>query len=381
MTRVLILSFSDPARDPRVERQIGLLRHRFALTVAGTRPLDLPGVDFVEVQPAPRPLAARVVAAARLVARAFDDYTWSIPGMTAARDALRARRFDLVIAHDLDTAPLAFEVAGGAPVIIDAHEYAPREFEDRWRWRFLFQDYRHHLCATTLRRADAVVTVCRSIAAQYDATYGCRSIVVPNAIRHHDLSPAPTRDDAIRMVHHGAPYRSRRLERMIELMDHLDQRFHLDFLLVPGEPRTQRRLEALAHGNPRIRFLPPVPLADIVPFTHRYDIGLFLLPPTNFNYRLALPNKFFEFIQARLAVAIGPSPEMANLVHAHDLGVVAPDFSPRSLADRLGALGAADIDRFKRNADRAAAELCYERLSAPLVDVIDRLVARQAVAS
>ena len=45
-----------------------------------------------------------------------------------------------------------------------------------------------------------------------------------------------------------------------------------------------------------------------------YDVGLYLLPPTNFNQRYALPNKFFEFIQGRLAIAIGPSPEMAKLV-------------------------------------------------------------------
>jgi hypothetical protein len=28
---------------------------------------------------------------------------------------------------------------------------------------------------------------------------------------------------------------------------------------------------------------------------------------------MALPNKFFEFIQARLAVAIWPSPEMSKI--------------------------------------------------------------------
>jgi hypothetical protein len=38
---------------------------------------------------------------------------------------------------------------------------------------------------------------------------------------------------------------------------------------------------------------------------------------------------FVEFIQARLAVAVDPSPEMARLVQRYGCGVVAPDFPPK----------------------------------------------------
>ena len=76
----------------------------------------------------------------------------------------------------------------------------------------------------------------------------------------------------------------------------------------------------------------------IVDTIAQYDIGLFLLSPANFNYYHALPNKLFEFVQARLAVAIGPSPEMARIVNDHDLGIVAPDFEPTTMAAHLNAL-------------------------------------------
>jgi hypothetical protein len=109
--------------------------------------------------------------------------------------------------------------------------------------------------------------------------------------------------------------------------------------------------------------------------TRDYEIGMFLLEPTNFNYLHALPNKFFEFIQARLAIAIGPSPEMARLVKEHDLGVVAQDFKPQSLANALRVLTPEKVAQFKQNAHRAADVLCWEHERTKLLNEIQRLLA------
>ena len=95
-------------------------------------------------------------------------------------------------------------------------------------------------------------------------------------------------------------------------------------------------------------------MEQLVAFSAGYDVGLFLLPPTNFNYRMALPNKFFEFMQARLAIAIGPSPEMARIVRQFDCGLVADSFDPKELAGLLNACSHEDFDRMKDGADRAA---------------------------
>ena len=101
---------------------------------------------------------------------------------------------------------------------------------------------------------------------------------------------------------------------------------------------------------------------------------LFLLEPTNFNYLHALPNKFFEFIQARLAVAIGPSPEMEQLATGHGFGIVAPSFEPQELAARISSLSAQDIERLKHRADRASYELHTGRSTEILLSEVQRLV-------
>jgi hypothetical protein len=100
--------------------------------------------------------------------------------------------------------------------------------------------------------------------------------------------------------------------------------------------------------------IPPVATDEIVPFISQYDMGIYLLEPNNFNNKHALPNKFFEFIQARLAIAIGPSPEMAKIVSNYKLGKVSPDFESQSLANTINSMGPDEIIGFKQNSDKAA---------------------------
>jgi hypothetical protein len=147
---------------------------------------------------------------------------------------------------------------------------------------------------------------------------------------------------------------------MIQMFRHLEERFHLDFMLMPTNPRYLRMLRRKAAFCDRIRFIDPVPMPDIPLATNMHDIGLYLLPPANFNHANALPNKFFEFVQARLALAIGPSPEMADLARQHGFGIVADSFDPADLAGKLNALSAEDIFRLKTAAHHAAGTLSAE---------------------
>ena len=162
---------------------------------------------------------------------------------------------------------------------------------------------------------------------------------------------------------------------MIRMLDDLDDRFTLDLILVPSEPAYFDYLRRLARDRPRVRFLDPVPMPEIAARLNHYDLGLYLLEPNSFNNRHALPNKFFEFIQARLAIAIGPSPEMARLVRAHGLGIVADDFDPRSLAASLKGLTTADIDAFKAASHRAAPVLSWDYEREILRQEVARLLA------
>ncbi|WP_429259803.1 glycosyltransferase [Paraburkholderia sp. GAS334] len=329
-------------------------------------------VAFVPLQPGVRSLPARIATMAGLKLGAFERVYWSHPTVRGALDALSSTEVDVIVANDIEALPLALRLsAGRSRVVFDAHEYAPREFEDSRFWRFFFQRYKTYLCRRYIQHADAVLTVSDGIAKEFTREFAVPVQVLPNTPPFFDLAAQPAQSDVVRLVHHGDANPSRRLDRLIEMMGHLDDRFRLDFYLMRNHhEKHYQRLIALATKDSRIRFLPAVPMTSLPKTLNQYDVGVYLLDPTSFNNRFALPNKFFEFVQGRIAVAVGPSPEMAGLVKHYDLGLVSDDFSPKSLADKLSRLTAQDINRLKSNVDRAARELCYERSGQVLSDAV-----------
>lgn len=376
MKKILIISFSVIHSDPRVMRQIRLLENRYRVSVAGFGQKPDAAVEFIDLTRPLTSLSTKVWWGVKLLLGFFESYYWNRVEVRSAQDKINGQRFDLVVANDISALPLALRLAAGQPVLMDAHEYSPREFDDKWMWRVLFGRYHHDLCRRYLPKAAGMVTVCQGIADEYARNYGVAPAVVHNAPLDQKLTPSPVQRGLVRLVHHGAAIRSRHLETMIDVMTHLDGRFSLDFMLVESDAAYMRDLKRRADCDRRIRFIPPVPMSDICQTLNRYDLGIYLLSPVNFNHEHALPNKFFEFIQARLAVAIGPSPEMARIVRAYGLGVVANSFDPKALADSIAKISEDDLVCYKAAANVAAGELNYETGGRLLLQIVERLLVR-----
>ncbi|MFM7850377.1 MAG: glycosyltransferase, partial [Flammeovirgaceae bacterium] len=85
-------------------------------------------------------------------------------------------------------------------------------------------------------------------------------------------------------------------------------------------------------------------------------------------------NKLFDFIQARLAIAIGPTPEMAEIVNKYDIGVVAEDFTPQALAAKLKSITPERISQLKRNTLKTAEELTAEKNQRQLQNLLKTLL-------
>jgi len=374
-SRILVLSPSNLATDPRVRRQLRLLQGSCRLTAAGEADPQMAGVEFVPLATRRKSIRQRLLRIARLSTRQFSRYYDHLEFVRSARRSLAGREFDLILANDAESWPLGIELRRRGRVLFDAHEYTPREFEHAWWWRVLYQRYKTDLCRRFLGRADGMLTVCPGIAEEYARVFGVHPVVVRNVPMAADLVPSPVVGTKVRMIHHGGALPGRKIENMISLLDHLDDRFSLDLMLVPSDPRYVDRLRRKAANQPRVRFLDPVAMPQIAAIINGYDIGVYLLEPNSFNNLHSLPNKFFEFIQARLGVAIGPSPEMARIVREHDCGLVSDSFRPKALAAALQAVTPAQVAAWKQNAHRAARRLSWETESRVLREEIDRLMA------
>lgn len=372
MKHILIISFSNISRDPRVMRQIWVLTKEYKITVVGFGSKPDADIEFFELHPQKLGLGQKILWAGKLIARQFEWHYWSKPYIQESLQLFANQQFDVVLANDVSALPVALKIAKGCPVLVDAHEYTPKEFEDSWRWRLFFQRYSHYLCQRYLPQAASMTTVCQGIADEYHKEYGIQPSVIHNAPSYQNLSPTTPNKDHIRLIHHGAAIRSRHIEIIIEMMDYLDERFTLDFMLVATDPIYLIELQEKAKDDKRIRFIDPVPMPDICMHINKFDVGIFLLPPVNFNYKHALPNKFFEFIQARLAIGIGPSPEMAALVEKYDCGLIAPSFDPAALAKMLNDLNVQKINNYKNASNHAAKYLNFNAE----IDILNREISK-----
>ena len=359
MNKLMIISFSVISRDPRVLRQIEVLADNYDLEVVGFGP-D-PGdsrVSFVNIDTMDSYSATwKILGAFRLLSSQFESFYWNIPWVMSAKRVLEGRHPVAVIANDISALPLAFDF--NVPVLYDAHEYSPREYEESLKWRIFFQRYHLYVCEKYLPQVASMTTVCKGIRDEYHKIYGVCADIVHNAPFWKRPKFRSTASDQIKLIHHGAADKARQIDLMIDMMDFLDDRFSLSLMLV-GEGRYLESLKRKAQRNGRIRFLDPVKTEDICDVIAEYDVGVYILKPTNFNNAHALPNKFFEFIQAGLALAIGPSPEMKAIVEEHGCGVVSDSFDPAALAEKLNRLSTEDIDRLKEASIAASRVLGFE---------------------
>jgi hypothetical protein len=119
---------------------------------------------------------------------------------------------------------------------------------------------------------------------------------------------------------------------MFEAMPHMGERFHLNFVQVEQDPdclgRLKRLAERIASGCVTLR--DPVSTMPIVPTIARFDPGLVMYSPANYNVQMTLPNKFFEAINAGLGVLVGPLPAIIAIVDQYECGGGAPDFDPHA---------------------------------------------------
>lgn len=387
--KILILSYSNLSTDPRVIRQINSLKDDYEILASGLSPSGAGGVGFLPIRPRneltvtfhhdyPVPVrkafsfiiknmnrfGRRLAKLKRDINSRSSDFEkryWSDERKLLARK-LSAEKFDLIIANEIDALPLALEISGGkCRTILDTHEYYPGQYEHDEIWMKYNGTYVHYLCEKYMSKADAVFAVSEGIVNEFEKTFGVKPLLLTNAAPYADLNPSVVDENNIRLIHHGASIRARKLELMIELMNYTDDRFTLDLMLIPTDKDYHSELSKLAAGNRKVKFAEPVRTETIPHTINGYDIGLFILPPVNFNYRHALPNKFFEFVQARLAVAVGPSVEMENYVREFRLGIIADDFSPQSMAAELNRLDIDTILKFKQNSHRHAMELSAEK--------------------
>lgn len=376
--KILVLTFTPIDREPRALKQIRYFLDRADVTTAGFGPAPVDGVPHVELESSPPARGLMRVPGAysgMLALRAYRLFDRVKPRNVSAREKLVGGEWDVVIAHDVATLALAREISPRAGILVDLHEYAPRQNENSRLWRLLIAPYFRWICRTQVTEAAAVTTVGQGIVDEYRRRFGFDSTLVVNATPFQDLSPAPV-VTPIRLVHSGIPAAPRKLEVMIDAVKATRTAVTLDLYLIKDGSEYYRSLVDRAGADPRITFQDPVPYAELVGTLNRYDVGLSVIAPTTFNLAWCLPNKFFDFVQARLGVIVGPSPEMVRFVDEYSIGSVARDFGAEALTEVLDTLTPELVESWKAASDRHARTLSSEEQVKIWGSVVDGVLSR-----
>jgi hypothetical protein len=350
-----------------------VLRERYDVVAAGLAPPRYDVREFIDISVPDLDVVDKAFAVGRVLARRYDDVYWKQPRNVAVLERLRRVKANVVLANDLRALPIALRL--GPPVAFDAHEFAPGQFAGKLWWRLLVAPYASWQCRHYIPQVASMTTVSAGIAGEYKKLTGVSSTVVTNAPAFADLAPTPVHEP-VWILHHGGAQPGRGLKEMLRVAQLLDERFTVDFVLAENTPGYREALMRRARATSNVCFPPARPMHALVEMANEYDIGMFLIPPMNLNQRYVLPNKFFEFIQGRLAIAIGPSQEMARIVQQFGCGIVADDFKPETLAAALNALDDEAIAALKRASDTAARELTAEGNAELVVAAVAEAVLR-----
>jgi hypothetical protein len=386
---VAVISFSTIHSDARVLRQVAYLSKHFAVTVIGYGHLGSPHNSDVQMRSIQRPGGVGPLRKARTLVLlplgrllpewSYESWYWNRGDRQTALSALFESDAQVILANNWDALPIAARVSEktGASIVVDLHEYTPLQHENWIHRRVFFSPMVDYFLRKYSPCVSASVTVGETIGEKYAQEYGIRPVVVMNAPRRMQaLKFEPTDPEHIRLIHHGAAVRDRKLESMIETLAHTDSRYTLHFMLIESDKRYASRLKAMAGrlAPGRVFFHPPVKPVEIVRRISEFDVGFYLLPFASFNQEAALPNKFFDFVAAGLAVCVGPSPEMARLARQYGFGVVAPSFEPAEVAKTLDRLTAADIDQMKLRSLQAKDTLNADVEMARFVSLCSRFI-------
>ena len=383
MKSILIISFSSIQHDARVSRQIEFLKSSNKLTVAAFDFTPNSEINYIQISRPNLSIQNKLILAFFLFFRFHNIAYKMLYGHPSLKKKIGQESFDLIIANDIESLPLAFQLGLTERVILDAHEYAPRQFEDKLSWRIFFQPLNISICKKFIGKVSAMTTIGKGIAEEYKKNFECDPVVINNATWHNEINPAFNTSNKIRLIHHGVATVSRHLENMIEMMRFLDDRFTLDLMLVIPEMASSKTrnyisyLRNLAHRDSRINFLPAVKSDEVIPVINQYDVGIIIVPSVNFNYANGLPNKLFEFIQAKLAICVGPIPEIAEIVKSYDIGIANDNFDPKEVASKLSKITNDHLIRFKTNCVKASAELSAEKNSILFNELVKKTFANK----
>lgn len=279
----------------------------------------------------------------------------------------------LAIAHKFrDSSPSKSTVS----ILADLHEYYPEENSTSGLKAAIKRVIMRRLLAKTLKSTELVSCVGDDLALKIQKEFSVEPVVIPNFPMLHKRRARST-GNPIRLVYHGYFDVVRGYDTLLEAFIQSRQAHELNLVVAPSQLDEVASFVSGFDGlSKNVNLHPFVPPSQLVDFLSDFDVEIIPTAPTSLNRAVLLPNKLFEAIGAGLAVVSTPLPNVARVLDAWECGVVTRGFEIEDLRLAIDSLTAEEVDRMRRNSDKAAGSLNWEANEAAIISVLDGLSAR-----
>jgi glycosyltransferase involved in cell wall biosynthesis len=290
---------------------------------------------------------------------------------------LLSRKVDILHANDLDTLLANHLVSRlrGKPLIYDSHEYFTETPEVIHRP--IVRNVWLGIEKWIFPKVHAAFTVNESLSEIFSKKYGIPVRVMRNVPRRREYRVRKSRKElelpagkTIILMQGAGINIQRGAEEALEAMQYIDNAL----LLIIGGGDVMPVLHEMVDElqlNEKVRILPRQPYEILYDYTVVADIGLTIDKDTNPNYRYSLPNKLFDYIQARIPVLASPMVEIKKIIGQYKIGDTIGSHDPQHIALKIKEMteDSGKTNHWKENLIFASAELCWEKEKHVLAEV------------
>lgn len=281
-----------------------------------------------------------------------------------------------VYANDLETltAGVCLKQREGIKLIYDAHEIWPQQWTVGVKSP-MFVGFYEALERYLLGYVDTAITVCDSIANYYQATCPGSHFEVVHSAPSRSLAcevDSIREDDPFTLYYHGIYNKGRGLETVVLALPELEG---VDFFVrAVGDISPLREFVTEKGLGNRVHFLDPVGVTELVSAASGFTVGVCPFLNDCLNTHFCLPNKFFEYMLAGCAICSSDLVEMKSLLEKHGVGIVHGPGDVAQFVSAIKTLRAAPEILFrmrKKAREVAVEELCWEENASVLNRILD----------
>lgn len=280
----------------------------------------------------------------------------------ALKSIIKKEKYNIVYCNDFDTFIVVYLLKRkyDFKIIYDSHElWTERKGAKKTIVHRFINRIEYYLEKNIIRKCDAVITVSDGIAEELAKRYNIKK---PYVIRNLDIvKKIPTKKervllrdklsiprDALLIVYQGVLADERGIPELLSAMSELPQNIHL---LLMGDFLSDKSRKLMMKNN-RVHYVGMIPSENLFGYTAIGEIGIVPIRTKEFySYSLAFPNKFSQYMNASLALALYKTRESERLIKKCKCGVL---FEPESSNNIVRAIeeliSSGNIEKYKERA-------------------------------